>query len=75
MKHGNLNTKVDAVELDSCAYDLKCAIDIVSAIQRAEEVPDTPDKSYTDALYGAYRYLCTVYQQFEKAIYIEEADA
>lgn len=71
MSHENLNRNLKANDLESALFELKCAADIVGAIQTAIAEGSFNQKSYSDALFGAQMYINNVYRQFEQQIFVE----
>ena len=65
------NPALNAIDLETALYELKCATNVVDAVHTAMEEGACPAENFTDALYGAVVYLGTVYRQFESIIYTE----
>ena len=70
--HQYLNKNLNACDLESLLYELKCATNIVDAIQIAMAEGANTAECYEDALHGAACYLSSIYHQFEQQIFVEE---
>lgn len=70
MEQGYLNPTPSAAALEGTLFELKCATDIVDAIQTAMSEGHFMADAYTDALCGAVLYLHTVQDQFKKQIFM-----
>lgn len=71
MDHKALNESPDMSDMEMTLYELKCAADIVGAIQTVIAEGSFHQKSYSDALFGAQMYINNVYRQFEQQIFVE----
>lgn len=71
MSHQYLNKNLNVCDLESPLYELKCATNIVDAIQIAMAEGANAAEFYEDALHGAALYLANVYRQFEQQLFVE----
>ena len=70
MSHQYLNKNLNVCDLESPLYELKCATNIVDAIQIAMAEGANAAECYEDALHGAALYLANVYRQFEQQLFV-----
>ena len=70
MKREPLNARPSAADLESTLFELRCATNIVEAVQIAMTEGVATAEFFTDALCGAVLYLKSVQEHFSEQIFV-----